>query len=157
VVLGGLYLDHPSDFAASHWEWLTIGNRQDLGPSAACGALLLPLRIGRRIGGLVSVFETVMPLAMNDLEKNGNLIEAVLWFAFTVVFVFKAWQADKRWRRLFGTLAGAFLVFSVSDVIESRTGAWWRPLWLLLMKGACLGVFLWGIWAYRRLKKSDGA
>ena len=93
---------------------------------------------------------------MNDLAKNGNLIEAVLWFGFTLVFAFKAWHAAKDWRRLFTILAFAFFVFGLSDVIESRTGAWWRPFWLFLMKAACVGVFLYGVWKFRQLKRSEG-
>jgi hypothetical protein len=48
-------------------------------------------------------------------------------------------------------LAAAFLVFSISDVIESRTGAWWRPYWLMLIKGGCLVVCVLGFLRYFRI------
>ena len=45
--------------------------------------------------------------------------------------------------------AATFLLFGISDLIKLRTGAWWRPTGLLVLKGlcllslvACLGVFV---------------
>ncbi|MCA8992114.1 MAG: hypothetical protein KDA88_09055 [Planctomycetaceae bacterium] len=55
-------------------------------------------------------------------------------------------------RRLTRILAIAFLLFSVSDVIEIQTGAWWKPIWLMLLKGSCIAIFAWGLWRYRQLK-----
>jgi hypothetical protein len=34
--------------------------------------------------------------------------------------------------------AGTFVLFGASDLIEVRTGAWWRPWWLLAWKAACV-------------------
>jgi succinate-acetate transporter protein len=90
---------------------------------------------------------------MNDLERNGNLIEAGFWFLVTVLLLVKAFRAGMALRRVFLVLSGAFFVFSISDLIESQTGAWWRPFWLLLMKGACIGVFVFGFRAYYRIRK----
>lgn len=93
---------------------------------------------------------------MDDLEKNGNLIEAGVWFAVALVLVAKAWRVDGRLRRIFSTLAGAFFVFGISDLIEAQTGAWWRPLWLLAMKVACVAVFFFGFREYYRMKGKSG-
>ena len=90
---------------------------------------------------------------MDDLTRTGNLIEAGLWLGFTVIFAFKAWCAHGPPRLIFVRLAVAFLVFSVSDIIESRTGAWWRPPWLLIIKAACVAVFYFSLREYRRWKK----
>jgi hypothetical protein len=93
---------------------------------------------------------------MDDIERIGNLIEAGLWLMFAVILAGKSWRAQGRLRRVFVRLAVAFLVFSVSDVIESRTGAWWRPPWLLVIKIACVTVFWFGLREYYRIrKKSD--
>ncbi len=94
---------------------------------------------------------------MDDLERIGNLFEAGLWLAFTVILSVKAWQSQGRLCRIFARLAAAFLVFSVSDVIESQTGAWWRPLWLLLVKIACVVVFYISLREYHRIKKNPNA
>jgi len=91
---------------------------------------------------------------MDDIERIGNLIEAGLWLTFTLILSVKAWQSRVRLRRVFARLAGAFLVFSVSDVIESHTGAWWRPVWLLLLKVVCVVIFYFCLREYYRIKKS---
>ena len=94
---------------------------------------------------------------MDDIERVGNLIEAGLWLVFTLVLTFKAWQSQGRLRRVLARLAVAFLIFSISDVIESRTGAWWRPPWLLVMKIACVVVFYFSLREYYRIKKKSDA
>jgi hypothetical protein len=70
--------------------------------------------------------------------------------------VVQALRSAGRLRGLFFLLAAAFLVFGISDLIESQTGAWWRPLWLLLMKAACVAVVVAGFVGYYRIKKSAG-
>ena len=88
-----------------------------------------------------------------NVERVGNLIEATLWFAVCVVFVFKAIQGCGRLRAVFMLLAAAFFVFGVTDLIESETGAWWRPLWLLALKSSCVTGFVFGFAAYYRLAR----
>jgi len=41
-------------------------------------------------------------------------------------------------RRWIARLAGWLILFGVSDIIEVSTGAFWRPWWLLALKGTCL-------------------
>jgi hypothetical protein len=55
------------------------------------------------------------------------------------------------------TTASALLfAFAISDVVELRTGVWWRPWWLAVWKAACLAglavCFL--HWRLRRQSKS---
>lgn len=85
-----------------------------------------------------------------------NLFEAALWFAISAVFCFRGIfrASDKSpdaqtLRREMLLLTAAFAAFGVSDVIESRTGAWWEPWWLLALKTACVLVFLRAFWRYR--------
>jgi len=89
-----------------------------------------------------------------DLAKHGNLLEAGLWVLVAIVLLVRMRLSDRRFRRAFGLLAATFLVFGISDVIEARTGAWWRPFWLLLLKGACLLFIVLGFRQYFRIKKS---
>ncbi len=77
-----------------------------------------------------------------DLTVTGNLLEAALWLVIAVLVAYRALRSSGSRRRLYSILSAAYLVFSISDVIESQTGAWWRPFWLLLLKGACICVFL---------------
>ena len=89
---------------------------------------------------------------MNNMASVGNLIEAVLWFGFSIGFGVRAWQRKDERRRLFLILSAAFLAFGVSDLIERRTGAWWRPAGLLMFKAGCIAVFAWGAWKYRKIR-----
>jgi hypothetical protein len=93
---------------------------------------------------------------MNDLEVVGNWIEAVLWLGVSLTLLAKAIKTGGRLRKLFLILAAAFLVFGISDAIETQTGAWWRPVWLLFMKGACVLVFFAGFREYYRLTRKKG-
>ena len=74
-----------------------------------------------------------------DLVEIFNAIEASWWIGLGIVLVFRAGsRGSKRDRYL---LAGALVVFGISDVIEVWTGAWWRPWWLAVLKVACcLGI-----------------
>jgi hypothetical protein len=73
-----------------------------------------------------------------------NIAEAGLWLAISVVLAIKARRSQARARRILRVLAGAFLLFSASDLIESRTGAWWQPWWLAALKVGCTAVFILG-------------
>ena len=90
-----------------------------------------------------------------DLERDGNLIEAGWWFLVTLFLLVKACQARGRVRRIFFILTPAFFAFSISDLIESHTGAWWKPIWLLLLKVVCVVVFFFGFRAYYKLPKVE--
>jgi len=71
---------------------------------------------------------------MNQGEFATWLLIALLlaWFA-------RRHQGAERRRCLLG--AAAFFAFGVSDLVEIRTGAWWRPWWLAAWKTACvLGI-----------------
>jgi hypothetical protein len=73
-----------------------------------------------------------------DLEQSGNLVEAGFWLSFAAVLVI---AARKRLRsvRILGLISGLIAVlFGISDLVEARTGAWWRPWWLLLWKAVCV-------------------
>lgn len=77
-----------------------------------------------------------------------NIGEAALWAAMGMVVL--AWSflrarasRSQRSRLWAGVLiAAALFAFALSDVVESRTGAWWRPWWLLVWKGACVLVLV---------------
>jgi hypothetical protein len=90
---------------------------------------------------------------MNDIERSFNLLEAALWSLIALAFAWNAWRTKGTFRRLSIILGAAFALFGLSDVIESRTGAWYHPWWLLAMKGACVVVFAWSALKYRGMKK----
>jgi hypothetical protein len=51
-------------------------------------------------------------------------------------------------------LPAEFLAFGVSDVVKAQPGAWCRPVWLLIGKAACVGVFAYGLWQTRRINSA---
>jgi hypothetical protein len=71
---------------------------------------------------------------------TSNYIEAGLWIAIGVGFVIHAIM--KRGNAISVIAAVTFFAFGLSDIIEAGTGAWWRPWWLLVLKGLCVAVFL---------------
>jgi hypothetical protein len=79
---------------------------------------------------------------------NGS--EAILW---TGLAGFVAWRyRNAEWpiRRLSRGAGALLLLFGVSDVIEIQTGAWWRPVGLLMLKAFCVcGLLVCGWRAYR--------
>ncbi len=75
--------------------------------------------------------------------ETANLIEATLWIAIGAAFAVRALVRRDRWRRTCAAAAVAFVLFGLSDVVETSTGAWWRPWWLLVWKGGCIIAFVW--------------
>jgi len=70
--------------------------------------------------------------------RDFNLIEAGLWFVLGSGCLVQS----LRLRSKLAAVAGVTLVcFGVTDLIEARTGAWWRPPSLLAAKVAC-GIVL---------------
>ena len=90
---------------------------------------------------------------MDDFSAIANRFEAGLWFVVAATFLVRSFIVPKDLRKICWTLASAFLLFGVSDIIEAETGAWWRPLWLLALKGGCLLVIVPGFWQYFRVAR----
>jgi len=99
--------------------------------------------------------ELSLPLMIDmDIHQSGNLIEAGVWLLVALVWLYKAVtsRAALRWVTL--VLALTFVLFGLSDLIESETGAWWRPWWLLALKGVCVIGIVGGFAAYYRLARA---
>jgi len=47
------------------------------------------------------------------------------------------WTRSQRW-----LAAVTFVLFGISDLAETQTGAWWQPWWLLVWKAACIALIL---------------
>jgi hypothetical protein len=90
-----------------------------------------------------------------DLEVVFNRYEAVLWFAFALLCLCASLRPSAKHRRDLLILTAAFGAFGVSDIIESHTGAWWRPWWLFVLKAACVLAMAppaWRLWKSRPRK-----
>jgi hypothetical protein len=85
-----------------------------------------------------------------------NYGEAVVW-GIAGAWVF--WRSRKQHRaaRILGSVASAaFLAFGVSDLIETRTGAWYEPWWLLAWKAACVVVLVACLCVHARQSRRGG-
>ena len=75
-----------------------------------------------------------------------NLAEAALWIGMALgalAFVIRGRQTPASFaasRAGMVLLVIALAAFGASDLVETRTGAWWRPRWLLAWKGGCVIV-----------------
>lgn len=67
-----------------------------------------------------------------------NYCEAGLWFVLGLIVVITARKQPPALRRNAWLAFVAFIAFGVSDLIEVRTGAWWTPWWLFVLKAACV-------------------
>ena len=78
-----------------------------------------------------------MNLQTNSFFKTANFVEAGIWIAIGIAFACFALTKSPFHKRAFAA-AIVFVLFGVSDVVETQTGAWWRPWWLLCWKGLCI-------------------
>ena len=88
--------------------------------------------------------------------STANYLEALLWAGIALVFAILAARRAGSIRLRHALTAVAFALFGLSDVVEVRTGAWWRPWWLLLWKAGCILVLVALAWHhYRRTAERD--
>ena len=73
-----------------------------------------------------------------DFVTVFNGLEALLWSVLAVVIAVRFRKSDAGLRQLSSITAALLAAFAVSDVVEMQTGAWWRPVGLLVLKGACV-------------------
>lgn len=89
-----------------------------------------------------------------DIHRDGNLIEAALWGVLAIALFIYALRSEKSVRGLLLFLAVVLAVFGASDLVEMRTGAWWKPWWLFVWKAACVLAMVFGFLRYYRISKS---
>jgi hypothetical protein len=94
---------------------------------------------------------------MSNLEVTGYWIQGGFWLGVSLIMLGQALKSEGRVRRVLAVVAGAFLAFGVTDMIPPQTSGGSRPVWVLLLKGACLVVLFVGFRQYYRLtrKKDD--
>lgn len=79
----------------------------------------------------------------------------MLWFVIAVIVAFNGRVQSPRVRPIAWIAAVAFAGFAVSDLIEVKTGSYWEPKWLLVMKSACVTVLGLCLWRYQLAKKDQ--
>jgi hypothetical protein len=98
-------------------------------------------------------------LQMNALDRFSfdqlfNLGEGLLWLVIAFMITIRTVRSKSGRRIGFGA-AVSFALFGVSDFIEMRTGAWYSPWPLLLLKAACVISLLAHFVAYRKQHASN--
>ncbi|WP_437184916.1 hypothetical protein SH668x_002004 [Planctomicrobium sp. SH668] len=81
---------------------------------------------------------------MYDVVFVFNACEAIFWFILAAIIASclrPVLQVPVR-----ALLVLCLVLFGVSDLVEMTTVAWWRPLWLLFLKAACLCGLIAGTW-----------
>jgi hypothetical protein len=70
-----------------------------------------------------------------------NICEGILWIGIAVGFAVVFYR---RHQNLDLMLASGllFLSFGLSDLVEIKTGGWYKPWWMLCWKGATLLAFV---------------
>ena len=67
-----------------------------------------------------------------------NVVEAVIWFALAARFLFFAVKRKSPLKKAFLVFAITLFVFGISDIIETQTGAWYKPWGLFMLKAVCV-------------------
>lgn len=91
---------------------------------------------------------------MRDITRIFNEIEACVWLAIAIGFLVYSFTATGKKRKIGNICFAAFLIFGISDIIESKTGAWWKPLWLLAVKISCVATFIYCYLKYLSIRKT---
>lgn len=79
---------------------------------------------------------------MMNFASLFNYFEAGLWFSIALILLVCRKDLLPELKRLASIVGISFAVFGFSDIIEASTGAWWRPLGLLGLKGLCILSFI---------------
>lgn len=85
-----------------------------------------------------------------------NFVEAALWIVISIVLFVKRLKSEPAEAHLQLIAAIAFLFFGFSDLVETQTGAWWRPWWLFVWKASCVIVLVGTFVLHLRNKKRVG-
>ncbi len=66
----------------------------------------------------------------------GNYVESILWIAIGLIVCHRVGWRRGKW------LAAALFAFGVSDMVETRTGGWYTPWWMLTWKVSCVAAIV---------------
>ena len=92
-------------------------------------------------------------LGIDPAFVKANQAEAAVWWLIAAVFGWYAWsQQGVRRRQCLQSLV-VFFLFGLSDLVETTTGAWWRPWWLLVWKVACVLAMVYLLWTIQPAEK----
>ena len=99
---------------------------------------------------LLAVLGTLIHLGVIELPAQVarqthvlfNYGEAAVWGIAGVYVLWRSRHRPKATRILGSVASVAFFAFGISDLVETRTGTWYEPWWLLAWKAACVLILL---------------
>jgi hypothetical protein len=90
-----------------------------------------------------------------DMYAHFNFVEGLFWIILAILIGTRSFKAAPILQKIYFAAGIILLAFGCSDFVEMRTGAWWRPWWLLVWKGGCLtGFVLLLVWYYLLKKRN---
>jgi len=67
-----------------------------------------------------------------------NVFEAAIWFTMATWFLYLALRRRSTLKKAFLVFSVTLYFFGVSDIIETQTGAWYKPFGLFMLKAVCV-------------------
>ena len=86
-----------------------------------------------------------------------NTAEALVWIVIALVIAARASFPRPSPRRIGFIASAAFVAFAGTDLIEAKTGAWYRPLWLLAYNAVCVAFIVGCYVKYLSLRNAPSA
>ena len=80
-----------------------------------------------------------------------NIFEGIFWLIVALFFLVPTIKPSEKHRRFCLVAFISFAAFGLSDFYEVHNGAWWKPSWLILWKGACLTGIAWCLISYIKI------
>lgn len=97
----------------------------------------------------------IHPMVADTLFRVANQIESAVWGLFALGFGIAVFRHRGPGRWLLAAGSAAFLAFGITDIVETYTGAWWRPWWLLTWKGGCIAGIAYVVVRLTRIANSS--
>jgi hypothetical protein len=83
-------------------------------------------------------------VALDPTFVWSNYVESCLWAGMGVAALVKR---NSVWSIF---LSASLLAFGISDIFETRTGAWYKPWWMLVWKVLCvISIIVFGVAVWR--------
>ena len=86
-----------------------------------------------------------------------NIAEALVWIVIALVIAARASFARPGPRQIGFIASAAFVAFAGTDLIEAKSGVWYRPLWLLAYNAGCVAFIVGCYVKYLSLRNAPSA
>ena len=83
----------------------------------------------------------------------GNIIEGLFWIAVALAVYIANRNKSQPEKQVAQRASITLFCFGISDFIEVSTGAWYKPIWVLLLKAACVVILIHCLVKYLALRK----